>query len=907
MHVWFSLPLFQRQEAAPRRLLLKPLHEDHPGVLKRIVPEPPLQRPTIGLALSGGGARGMAQVGVLEALERAAIPIDMIVGTSMGAVVGGLYASGWSAAEIESIALHTNWDEVLSLSEDTRRTQLFLDQKVAVDRSFLVIRFEGFTPVLPPAFSSGQRLTNLLSGLTLQAVYHPDPTFDQLRVPFRAVATDLVSGARVVLDQGSLAEALRASTTVPLLFSPIERNGAQLVDGGLVSNIPVDVARASGCDIVVAINTASELRGPGEMETPWETADQIMGIMMQEGNRDQLETADLVITPEIGRHLSTEFRGLDTLIEAGREMGRRAVPYLRALYEKERAAFRGLDDSASPEIFRNVVVSRTGNGVSDAHWEEIQRDAASGVLTLDEIRDHLDRIYLDGDVQDLEAEVLIADDSVSVTYRGTLYPTIRSTEIRGATRISLDSLTAPFGGILGRPANNATAGRAMEEMIRLYRDRGFSLARIDSAVFDPESGHLVLVVSEGIIRSVRVEGGVRTKDWFVLREFPLGAGDVFEIDRAREGIDNINGLTLFEYVSLEVAEGGKDADLIIRLQELPSRLMRLGLRADNERSLQGLVDLRDENFQGTGLQLGLNVAGGARNVDAALEFKAQRMFDTYLTLGVRLFAGGGTFIATAMPLRRVRTRWRRERIGEYAVARAGGEVSFGGQLERLGQVAASYVMQHVRLSNIENAESLEDQYWLGGIRLGTRLDTKNRYPFPTDGIGLEMFYTFTPEALGTTPGYGYNALTVAFESYSRLSSSLVFHPRITVGFADKTMPLTEQFSLGGRESFFGLRENDRRGRQLLQANLEFRLRMPFDLLFDTYLHGRYDLATISEVPEEIKLSTLRHALGVELALDTPIGAAYFGVGNAFFFSANLPDNPLQSGPVLFYFSIGYGL
>jgi NTE family protein len=900
-------PRTAAQPDSVRRIVLRPLHEDHPGVLYRIVPEPPLERPRIGLVLSGGGARGLAQVGVLKALERAEIPIDMIIGTSMGAVVGGLYAAGWSAAEIESIALHTDWDEVLSLSEDTRRSDLFLDQKLAVDRSFLVIRFEGFTPVFPAAVASGQRLTNMLTDLTLQAVFHPNPSFDDLRIPFRAVATDLVSGARVVLDRGSLAEALRASTTVPLLFPPVEHDGAQLVDGGLVSNIPVDVARSAGCDIVVAVNTASELRDRGEMETPWETADQIMGIMMQQENRDQLEAADLVITPEIGRHLSTEFRGLDTLIAAGMAMGQRAVPYLLNLYQVDRAAMHGLDKPAAHEVLRNVSLRRTGDGITDAQWEEIRHDALSGVLTFGEIRKHLDRIYNEGNLQDLEAEVLIRGDSASVTYHGEFYPEVRSVEIRGATRISRDSLRAPFEALLGNPANNSTAGRAMEALIRLYRDQGYSLARIDSAVFDPPSGQLVLTLSEGIIGSVRVEGGVRTKDWFVLREFPLGPGDIFVIDQAREGIDNVNGLTLFESVSLEVSEGSKESDLTIRLQERPSRLMRLGLRADNERSIQGMVDLRDENYQGTGLQLGLTVAGGARNVDAALEFKAQRLFDTYLTFGIRLLGGRrDTYLYGDAPPQGENS-WRRERIGEYAVSRLGGELTFGGQLERLGKVTASYMLQRVRLTNIDQAAGLEDRYWLGGMRLGTRLDTKDRYPFPTQGIGLEMFYTFTPEALGTTPGFGYNALMVSFESYTALSSALVFHPRVLLGFADKTMPLSEQYSLGGRESFFGLREDDSRGRQLLQANLEFRLRMPINLLFDTYLQGRYDLATISEVPEEIKLSTLRHALGIELALDTPIGGAFFGAGNAFFFSRDLPDNPLQLGPVLFYFSIGYEL
>src|SRR5436309_1803176 len=117
------------------------------------------KRPRIALVLSGGGARGATQIGVLKAFERHNIPIDFIAATSMGAIVGGLYASGYSPAEIESLALNTNWDEVLSLTEETKRTELFVDQKLQEDRSFLVVRFEGLEPVIPSAVSRGQRLT----------------------------------------------------------------------------------------------------------------------------------------------------------------------------------------------------------------------------------------------------------------------------------------------------------------------------------------------------------------------------------------------------------------------------------------------------------------------------------------------------------------------------------------------------------------------------------------------------------------------------------------------------------------------------------------------------------------------------------------------------------------------------
>lgn len=237
-------------------------------------------RPKVALVLSGGGSRGISQIGILEALEEAHIPVDMIVGTSMGSIIGGLYSSGYSASDLDSIARTLDWNQLLALSDAVSRSELFLQQKVTEEQSFLVVRLNGFTPILPSAIASGQRLTTLLTQLVLNAPYHVVRSFNDLKIPFRAVATDMVSGKRVVISTGDLAQAMRASSTVPVVFSPILTDTLQLVDGGLVSNIPVDVARELGADIVIAVNTTSPLRSETNIETPWDALDQATSIMM---------------------------------------------------------------------------------------------------------------------------------------------------------------------------------------------------------------------------------------------------------------------------------------------------------------------------------------------------------------------------------------------------------------------------------------------------------------------------------------------------------------------------------------------------------------------------------------------------------------------------------------------------
>ena len=903
----FLLLLLAGGSAAPARggdpVVIRPHFADartgSPGFIARRH----LRRPRIALVLSGGGARGAAQIGVLRVLERYHIPVDFIAATSMGAIVGGLYASGYTVAEIESLAVHSPWEEILSLGGETKRTELFVDQKVAGDRSFLTVRFQGLQPVIPSAVSSGQRLTDFLSARTLQALYHPVPDFDHLKIPFRAVATDLVSGRSVVLGDGSLAEALRASATFPLLFQPIEKNGMQLVDGGLLANIPVDVARTRGCDIVIVVNSTSSLRPRDAIfGAPWQTADQIISIMMNQANTSQLTGANIVITPDVGKHLSSDFHGLDTLIRAGETAAERSIPDLLALYDRKLAAMRAERDSGRA-MFTGATVAFAGAPPPALLRARIAAEAGSGVVTAGELQADVEDMYAAGAYSDVVAEVSPDTGGSRITFRLTQNPVVRGVEIDGNSLLTRAALAPALSPLAGRPLDADSARVAIENLLRLYRAAGYSLARVDTSWFDPSSDRLHVHINEGVIHALDVQGGVRTRDAFVLSEFPLHAGDVFQIDRARRGITNIASTTLFDFVYLEVSYDAGQPVITIRLQERPSQLVRLGTRADNERYLQGLLDIRDENFQGSGMDLGMTIAGGQRNVDAELAYRARRLFDSYLTFGVGGFVRTlDSYLYTDGP-QTEQYHWTRDVAGEYRDIRYGVDLTFGTQLERLGTATLDFLLEHVRVKSLDRAAALEDQERLALVRLGTIVDTKDRSPFPLAGVGLNISYEFALDALGSTVSY--NSLHVMYETYTTWGGRHTFHPRFTMGFADRTMPFAQEFRLGGFDSFSGTREDDRRGRELLLANLEYRYFLPIRVLFDTYLSVRYDLGTINEVPEEIKFSTLRHGLGLQLAFDTPIGQAALGAGKSFFFNRDLPNDPVLQGPLLWYFEIGY--
>jgi NTE family protein len=858
------------------------------------------RRPTIALVLSGGGARGAAQIGVLRAFERHHIPIDFISATSMGAIIGGLYASGYSVAEIESIAIHTNWNEVLSLTDETSRRDLFMEQKLARDRTFIAIRFQGLTPVIPSAVSSGQSLTDWLSNETLQALYHPDPDFDHLKIPFRAIATDLISGKRVVIGDGSLAEAIRASATTPLLFDPIERDSMELIDGGILANVPVDVAREKGYDAVIAVNTTSGLRKADEMKAPWETVDQIMSISMQVLNTQQLRDADIVITPDIGRHLTFDLHGLDSLIIRGDEAAEEKIPAIKALLARKEVAL-DRDTARFQPPFR---VSVSGGDLPDSVLRAVDfRDSA--VVTGTDIREALRRIDGLGRYDSVAATVTPESTLTMIRYTVVTCPVLRSVELIGCHQIPQDSLLPVVRPFLGKVLQRGEGRTLFENLLRKYRREGYSLARIDTMTFDRWTGDLTVMINEGAIDNIDVQGGVRTEDSFILKEFQMSPGEVFRINEANRGVSNILSTTLFEYVYLEASTAGRRTTLTIRLKERPSQLVRLGVRADNERHLQGLLDIRDENFHGSGVELGLTLSGGDRNTDATAEYRMPRLFGEYFSLNANAFYRTYDTYLFADGVDNRPNWWSRVQVGEYRDIRYGVSAGFSGQFERLGNVSVDLILQNIRLKNLENAANIEERYRLVMIRAGTVVDSKDAYPFATKGVGLDLSYEFAIQGLGSE--IGYNAMQLMYEWYSSWGGRHTIHPRFTMDFADKTMPLSQQFRLGGLDNFFGVREDDRRGRQLILFNLEYRYFLPIRLLFDTYFSVRYDLGQISTLPEEIKFSALRHGIGAELAWRTPVGPAIIGAGKSFYLGKDLPQNPIQQGPLIWYFLIGYQL
>jgi len=293
-------------------------------------------RPRIGLVLSGGGARGAAHIGVLKVLEEMRVPVDAIAGTSMGAVVGGLYASGLSARDIEKIVTSINWQD--AFRDRPPREDLDLRRKEE-DETFLVKYHFGLRDghiVVPKGLIQGQKLTETLRRLTLPVARISD--FDALPTPFRAVATDLESGESVVIGSGDLTSAMRASLSAPGVFAPVEREGRLLVDGGIADNVPIDIARSMGVDLLIVVDVGSTLLPRKQLTSAPVISNQMLAILINRNAQAQLASLsdkDVLITPILGDASSFDFGSVARVISVGEKAARASASQLAALAVSE--------------------------------------------------------------------------------------------------------------------------------------------------------------------------------------------------------------------------------------------------------------------------------------------------------------------------------------------------------------------------------------------------------------------------------------------------------------------------------------------------------------------------------------------------------------------------------------------
>ena len=375
----------------------------------------------------------------------------------------------------------------------------------------------------------------------------------------------------------------------------------------------------------------------------------------------------------------------------------------------------------------------------------------------------------------------------------------------------------------------------------MYREEGYSLAEIQSVEFNEEEKRLRVFVDEGIISRIDVTGNKYTNKSVITREFNFEEGEVFKINEVKNGLTDLRSTKLFDNIDIVVKEENGQNILIIDVNEKPSSLLRISFRSDNEYRVQLGLDLRDENIFGTGAELGLILFGGLENRAYILEQKANRLFDTYFTYKINAFYKFNDVRVYSDVETESKNTFSREEVGKYRQIFYGLSLGVGTQVGRFGNLIFEGKYQYDEIKNKENVLTAPYKIKIVSLKISSTIDTQDKYPFPESGVYFTGFYETALSIFGGEVGY--SNINFQYKNYIPLSSHSVISPKISFGFADKTLPLSEQYSLGGQESFFGMRDNEFRGRQIFLASLMYRYKLPFIIFFDTYLKVRYDLGS----------------------------------------------------------------
>ena len=313
--------------------------------------QPAEERPKVGVVLSGGGAKGLAHIGALKVIEEAGVKIDYIGGTSMGAIVGALYASGYTATELDSLFTGTDLAELIQ-DDFPRGTKSFYE-KEDTERYALTLPFNDFKVAIPSALSGGQKIYSEL----VKILYHVRNVkdFNELPIPFVCIATNIETGEEIVLNKGYLPEAIMASGTLPSLFEPAELNGEILIDGGVLNNYPVDEVRSLGADILIGVDVQHGLRDRESLESATDILLQINNFRTVKDMSSKSERTDIYIKPDMEEFTVIDFDRKQDIIRYGEEAARTKESALRKL-----AADQGDPDVFIPPVppWDSLVINR---------------------------------------------------------------------------------------------------------------------------------------------------------------------------------------------------------------------------------------------------------------------------------------------------------------------------------------------------------------------------------------------------------------------------------------------------------------------------------------------------------------------------------------------------------------------
>ena len=363
--------------------------------------------PKIGLVLSGGGAKGFAHVGALKVIEEAGIPINYITGTSIGSIVGGLYALGYDAATLENIIGSQNWEALLS--NESRRAFIPAITKEEQARYLLSLPVTSNKISIPEGVLTGQKAMDLFTYLSYG--YHDINDFSHLPIPFKCIAADIATGEEVVLDKGYLPRAMRASMSVPAVFAACEIDNRMLVDGGIINNFPVDRCREMGAGIIIGIDIGDELLNKEKIQSIPEMITQLTTLLGFQRSKTNSKNVDILIKPDISGYSASSFNteAAKVLMKRGEDAARKVLPQLIRLRDSLSIKPVTKIPHNLPDVNTPVFVERIDvEGTEKSNIESILGKMGIGNdkrTTLHEIREGVARIYATGNYQNIDYKI----------------------------------------------------------------------------------------------------------------------------------------------------------------------------------------------------------------------------------------------------------------------------------------------------------------------------------------------------------------------------------------------------------------------------------------------------------------------------------------------------------------------
>ena len=826
-------------------------------------------QPVIGLALSGGGARGIAHIGVIEVLEENGIRVERIAGTSMGSIVGGLYAAGYSPKTLANIFEATEWSD--SFSNDPRRRSIYVTEKETLRWPLFDLRFEGFrAKIIPSSLSYGQKIIFLLSWLTLVPGYECGGDFDRLSIPFRSVATDLnPPGDTVILGSGNLTRAIQASATIPLLFIPVEWEGRNLVDGGLKSNLPINIVKDMGSDFVIGIAIDESMHPSENLNNALNIADQSTSILMRNLTELSKEFADFVITPDMENFSSRNFTNIPQIIEQGRIAARPALPALLDSLEQRESLYKKTfirDVTVSPEHendFVTKIVSEYIQSGVENHFAQISST--------------LEALWVTGRYWDVRASIDEATGMLRIELREV--PDNVTLILQGKDKNKPVNRKFEILTKSNSPGNFHEVIEHIDSLFHQIRFEGFSLAGVTEVKFDNSHNSLTIYANAPNLTKIFLDDNLKSRRSVITREFEINIGDTVDLNKIMKTIENLYGTNLFEwvYADLEPYDGG--AALRIHLSEKDWSVIRLGFRFDETDFAEGRIALSRENILGFGNEFTAVGHTGKRKKLVMFESQNDRIYKTLYTFNIKTYR-----LFRKRPLYRDHFYY-----SDYEVDRYGTVLSLGQQMEKLGNAMLKFKTETLWTQYTPSSNMKNEKREIRSIIFQSIIDTYDTYPFPKNGKINVIFIESSHDFFGGTEKFV--KMFWGSTHVKTFARKHTFSGSFFLGTADASTPYIESFTIGDNSTrlncydyssasshyyadFQGLNSEEKYGNYLAVGKINYRLFIPKYF----YLSCIFNIGNVWDNDETITFDSLLQAYGIQGSFATYLGSLDIGWG-----------------------------